>query len=223
MTRNYKHIIWDWNGTLFNDVELCLDVLNGLLVRNNLNRITLDVYRDIFTFPVRDYYAKAGLNLEKYSFEKLGSEWMDEYQVRRLEAQLFSKAENMIQKIHENGIEQSILSAYMHDTLLELVKHFNLRHYFTHLTGLDHIYATSKVDLGKELMEKLNHDGNEVLLIGDTVHDFEVAQEIGVDCVLIADGHQSKLKLLTCKARVFENLEDMMKHSALSSQGLILL
>lgn len=216
----YKHIIWDWNGTLFNDVGLCLDVLNGLLTRNNLARITLETYRDIFTFPVKDYYAKAGLDLEKHSFEKLGKEWMDEYQERRLEAQLFPKVIEILHKINNCGLEQSILSAYMQNTLLELVDHFNLRHCFIHLTGLDHIYATSKVDLGRELMEKLNHNRDEVLLIGDTVHDFEVSQEIGADCVLIADGHQSKIKLLNCDAKVFENLEEMLDNSILSNQGL---
>lgn len=218
----YKHIIWDWNGTLFNDVELCLNVLNGLLKRNKIKSIDLETYREIFTFPVKDYYAKAGLDLEKYSFEELGREWMDEYQSRRLEANLHTFAEHVIIKLNKNGIEQSILSAYMHDTLLELVNHFNLAQYFTHLTGLDHIYATSKVDLGKELMEKLNHNGNEVVLIGDTVHDFEVACEIGADCVLIANGHQSKSKLIGCKVKVFDNLEEMLNKSNISLNGLAL-
>lgn len=219
MIHSYKHIIWDWNGTLFNDVELCLDVLNGLLTRNELTRITLNTYRDIFTFPVRDYYAKAGLDLEKYSFEELGREWMNEYQNRRLEAKLFPYAEETLCKISDDGIEQSILSAYMQDTLLELVNHFNLRQYFTHLTGLDHIYATSKVELGRELMEKLNNKNHDVLLIGDTVHDYEVAQEIGAACILVADGHQSKLKLLNCKVKVFDNLDEMINNSIISSIG----
>ncbi|NWF89299.1 MAG: HAD family hydrolase [Ignavibacteriaceae bacterium] len=220
MNNHYKHIIWDWNGTLFNDVELCLDVLNGLLLRNELNPITITKYREIFTFPVKDYYAKAGLDLEKYSFEILGKEWMDEYQNRRLEARLFHNAEKYLQKIFSSGVEQSILSAYKQDTLLELVNHFQLSKYFTYLNGLDHIYATSKVDLGKELMEKLNHEKGEVLLVGDTVHDFEVAREIGADCVLIASGHQSKSKLVECKVKVYENLDEMMNNFKFTNQSI---
>lgn len=220
MIKIFKHIIWDWNGTLFNDVNLCLDVLNGLLHRNHLKTIDLETYKEIFTFPVRDYYAKAGFDLNKLSFEILGSDWMNEYQNRRLEAHLFPSAINVLEKINENRIEQSILSAYMQDTLIELVNHFNLRHYFTHLTGLDNIYAASKVELGKKLIEKLDHKRDEVLLIGDTVHDFEVAKEIGTDCVLIASGHQSKLKLLECGAPVYENLDDMIGNSSISVQGL---
>lgn len=219
MSHTYKHIIWDWNGTLFDDIELCVDIISSLLIKRNLPCLTKESYRDIFTFPVSDYYKKAGLDLEKYSFEKLGKEWMDEYQRRRLEGKLFSRAEELLRLLYDNGIEQSILSAYKQDTLLELVSHFNLRHYFKYLNGLDHIYATSKVDLGKELMEKLTQENDEVLLIGDTVHDFDVSQEIGADCMLIADGHQNKDKLLSCGVNVFNNFDELIKKSTISSNG----
>ena len=218
----YEHIIWDWNGTLFNDVELCVDVLNNLLVRRGLPAISLDVYKNIFTFPVSDYYAKAGLDLEKYSFEQLGKEWMDEYQSRRLEAKLFSGAEKVLRVINSNGIEQSILSAYKQDTLLELVNHFNLHHYFTYLTGLDHIYATSKVELGKDLMKKLKQHNSNVLLIGDTIHDFDVAQAMNAGCILVADGHQSKGKLLGCGVDVYDNLKHVIKNAIISPNGFVI-
>jgi phosphoglycolate phosphatase len=222
MVRTYKHIIWDWNGTLFNDVDLCLDVLNRLLISKNLPSITLDTYRNIFTFPVKDYYAKAGFDLHKYSFEELGKEWMDDYEQRKLNGKLFGRANEILANISKNGIEQSILSAYKHETLLQLVNHFGLSTYFTHLTGLDHIYATSKVELGKDLMKKLNHNYSSVLLIGDTVHDFEVAKELNAGCILVADGHQSKEKLLVCEADVYDNLDELMRSSKISPAGFII-
>ena len=219
MAKTFKHIIWDWNGTLFNDIELCVNIINSVLTKRNLKALSIDEYRNIFTFPVQNYYSKAGLDFNKYSFEELGKEWMDDYQNRRLESRLFDNAEKLLSKISERGIEQSILSAYKQDTLLELINHFNLSHYFTHLTGLDHIYATSKVNLGKELMEKLSHERGEVLLIGDTIHDFEVAQEIGADCVLIAEGHQSKDRLADCGVNVYDNLNELMINSTVTSNG----
>lgn len=222
MPNAYKHVIWDWNGTIFNDVELCVDVLNGLLIKNSLPSLTLEKYRNIFTFPVRDYYAKAGFNLEKYSFEDLGQEWMDKYQRRRLEAKLFPGIEKFLSIINSNGIEQSILSAYKQDTLLELVNHFNLYHFFTHLIGLDNIYAASKLELGKNLMKRLNHLNSSVLLVGDTVHDFEVAREIGSECVLIANGHQNKEKLVGCGVKVYDNLEQMAEKIIIGKNEFII-
>ncbi len=219
MAQAYKHIIWDWNGTLFNDVDLCVDIISSLLTKSNLPGLTKEQYRDIFTFPVKDYYVKAGFDLKDNSFEVLGKKWMDEYQVRRLEGKLFTDAKEILHIIKSNGIEQSILSAYKQDTLLELVDYFELRSYFRYLTGLNHIYATSKIDLGKELMEKLNHNGDDVLLIGDTVHDFEVSQEIGANCILIAEGHQSKQKLVECGVMVFDNLVQLNQSAIINFDG----
>jgi phosphoglycolate phosphatase len=207
--RRVKHIIWDWNGTLFNDVELCREIFNGILLRRNLKELSLPVYRNIFTFPVQDYYEKAGLNFAKYPFEILGREWMDEYESRKLECSLHKGAIDILDKVSERGIGQSILSAYSQHTLEEIVQRFGLGKYFTHMVGLDHIYATSKIENGKELIKKLGSDGGKTVFIGDTVHDFEVAREIGAECILVADGHQERIKLEECGVRVFNSLKDI--------------
>ncbi len=204
-----KHIIWDWNGTLFNDVELCREIINGVLKRRSLGELSLAAYRNIFTFPVKDYYKKAGLDFEKYPFEILGREWMDEYEMRKKECGLHDGAAGLLEKISVRGIGQSILSAYSQHTLEEIVNHFGLDKYFSHMAGLDNIYAASKAENGKELMKKLGNGKGETLFIGDTVHDFDVAMEIGADCILIADGHQEKKKLEDCQVPVYNSLKDI--------------
>ena len=65
----YTHVIWDWNGTLLDDNWLCVEVMNTLLSSRNLPLLTLERYRDIFDFPVKNYYEKLGFNFKKESFE----------------------------------------------------------------------------------------------------------------------------------------------------------
>jgi phosphoglycolate phosphatase len=209
--KNYKHIIWDWNGTLFDDTELSLDIINSILLKRDLQTITLEKYRSIFTFPVKDYYEKTGLDFKKYPFEELGTEWIMEYEKRRSEAKLHKDAKEILEYISLNSKQQSILSAYSYSTLVEIIKHFEIEHYFTHLVGLDHVYASSKIEIGKKLMNELNNERSEIILIGDTVHDYEVAAEMGIDCILIANGHQSKEKLKTCGVQVLNTLSDVYK------------
>lgn len=209
--KQYKHILWDWNGTLFNDVELCHALINELLKDHFLPEITLKEYRDIFTFPVKDYYAKAGLDLSILSFEELGKQWMQQYELRKITSSLFPFTGCVLEKIKGLNIEQSILSAYSESSLNLIVRHYGIYEYFTHIVGLDHIYATSKLDLGKELMKKIENGTGSVLMIGDTVHDFEVATEIGADCVLIADGHQCKEKLIRCGVEVYDSMEQFLE------------
>lgn len=209
MIGEFKHIIWDWNGTLFDDVDLCVNNINWLLRKYNLSEITKEKYREIFTFPVIEYYRRAGFDLEKLDFKFIGKEWMDRYEQRKFEAKLSDGAEEIIKYFFDKGLEQSILSAYSEHTLIEIVERFGLKKYFKIIVGLDNIYAESKIDLGKKLMEKLNLNSNSILLIGDTVHDYEVAKELGCKCVLIASGHQSKTELEKCSCLVFDSLNSL--------------
>jgi phosphoglycolate phosphatase len=206
MIGKYKHIIWDWNGTLLNDVDLCVDIINRILSKRGLRVLSHSDYKNIFTFPVKDYYSSAGLDFSKDTFEDLGTEWMDEYQRRRDESCLYEGVTDILSYVQENGTKQSILSAYMQNTLEEIIAMLGLSKYFAHISGLDHIYAHGKIETGKELIAIIGLEKSEMVLIGDTIHDYEVARTIGAECILIANGHQSKERLLTCGVPVLESI-----------------
>jgi len=208
--KKYKHIIWDWNGTIFNDVELGIEIINKLLSERGLKTITIEEYRNYFTIPVKDYYTKLGFDFGKESFEIIGRLWIEEYEKRKYECSLYDGIIEVLEKINEIGIEQSILSAYSQHTLEEMVNYFNLRKYFKYIVGLDNIYAASKLHLGIDLMKKLENGKGETLLIGDTLHDYEVASEIGADCILVANGHQSRNILLESGTKVINNILELL-------------
>ncbi len=205
----YKHIIWDWNGTLFDDVHLCLEIINNVLRKRNMETLSLQKYKTIFTIPVENYYKKAGFNFEDESFEIVGKEWMDEYEKRKYEAALTKGALETVKKIYDYGISQSILSAYKQNTLEEIVAKFGLTKFMSNVVGLNHIYATGKLELGKSLIKKLNNGTNEILFIGDTLHDFEVAKELGAGSVLLSSGHQNKQTLLSCNVPVLDDFSEL--------------
>ena len=191
----YRHVIWDWNGTLFDDVNLCVELISQLLDRRGLPALSLEKYRDIFTFPVRNYYVAAGLDFGNEPFEIVGREWMDSYERRKHECPLHLGTVELLKQLASRRVGQSILSAYSQHTLEQIVAHHGLLPFFQHLYGLDNIYAASKVVQGRKLMARLGHGPGQVVLIGDTIHDFEVAREIGADCLLVAHGHQSHARL----------------------------
>ena len=136
MIKKYKHVIWDWNGTIFSDVELGIEIINGLLHRRGLPLLDVVSYRATFTIPVRDYYAGLGFDFAQEPFEVVGKLWMDEYERRKFECGLYEGIVGVLDTIRDRGIGQSILSAYSQHTLDEMVDHYGLRKYFTHIAGL---------------------------------------------------------------------------------------
>ncbi len=209
--KNYQHIIWDWNGTLLNDVQMCADIMNNLLKVRSLPTITLEKYKEIFTFPVKDYYIKAGHNFVNESFEKIGKDFIDEYEKRKTECTLYPFAAEVLEIIHSLKIKQHLLSAYKQNNLEDIIKHFGINEYFNSVRGLDHIYADGKIELGKQLMNDIlsNGKGSKVLLIGDTIHDYEVAQGLNTDCLLVSNGHQNNEKLKSLNIPVIKNLKEL--------------
>ena len=208
----YDLVIWDWNGTLFNDVEWCLGVINSLLAKRSkktLNNIA--EYHDVFCFPIIKYYKNVGFDFDKEPFEVLAHEYIELYHSNNSgNSQLCNNARTVLDEINTRGITQIILSAAEIDNLLSQISLFDINHYFTDILGLSDIYAKSKIDIGKNYINR-NKPENAVL-IGDTVHDFEVSCALSVDCLLIKNGHQSREALLKCGVPVLEDIIEVLDY-----------
>ena len=98
----YRHIIWDWNGTLFDDTTLCVTIINTMLRQRALPTISLDHYQAVFTFPVRDYYLRVGFDLSQgsqESFEALSREFVTTYESRRHEGTLHAHTRRVLEHV----------------------------------------------------------------------------------------------------------------------------
>lgn len=205
----FKHIIWDWNGTLWDDTWLCVEINNHMLQRRGLPEIDISLYQDKLCFPVDQYYCQLGFNYETDPYKVLAEEFIAEYTERRYECPLHQGAVDFIAELKVAGIPQAVLSAYQQDTLLEAVRYFKLAEFFDDVIGLNDIYAAGKVENGLNYIDGLDVEKTDVLFLGDTVHDYEVAEAMGVDCALIAHGHNSRPRLEACGVPVFDSMSEV--------------
>ncbi|MBI9038613.1 MAG: HAD family hydrolase [Bacteroidales bacterium] len=207
--KNINTIIWDWNGTLLNDIEICVDSINILLKQRNHKTLSIEKYHKIFTFPVKDYYTRAGFNFEKEPFDEVAIEFIDIYREKIPKATLFSDVEQTLNFFKKRGFKQIIISAMEKNFLLQSVEQKKIEAYFEVIAGINNHHAVSKLDLAKEIIINRNINPNKCVLIGDTLHDFEVAENISCKCILVASGHQSLKKLSKANCRVVSNLNQV--------------
>lgn len=201
-------LIWDWNGTLLDDAEICRSIINGLLTARNIKTLCLDTYKNIFTFPVKDYYEKAGFDFTKEAFEIPADEFMLNYHERIKNAGLHQNSLAILKEA-SNGYTQFILSAMEQKTLIQLVKKHKIDAYFKSISGINNHYADGKTGIAKKLIGEYKLNPKDICLIGDTIHDHEVAQSIGCECILIAAGHQSKARLKATRRVVLNSLIEL--------------
>ncbi len=205
----FESIIWDWNGTLLNDVKIAIDIINQLLTDRNLKPVTLSQYLDVFTFPVISYYEQIGFDLKNEPFEIPANQFINSYNKAVESCLLHEEVFGVLARLQKSGFRQFILSAMEQNQLERTVSESGIKGFFEDICGLDNHFAISKVENGQLLIKEKGLNPKLTLIIGDTIHDFEVAQAIGCSCLLIAHGHQSKTRLLTTGAKVLDNLMEI--------------
>lgn len=204
----YTHIIWDFNGTILDDVRVGIDSVNVLLLRRGLLPIaSVEEYRRVFGFPIIKYYERIGFDFQKENYADVAVEWVDEYMSRVPNAKINNGAENCLVKVRDSGRENLLVSATEINMLKKQLGMLGISHLFDGVYGLDNIHAYNKTAVAKLWREK-NPDAK-ALFIGDTDHDLETAEAIGADCILYSGGHQSKQSLATFGCPVVDDLGEL--------------
>ena len=129
--------------------------------------------------------------METFPFDDLCVEFGKKYAAMLPTLTLHKDMHKIANTIARSNWTQSILSAAPEQALIEGVEKFGLLNCFNHIYGLDNLHAASKTQRGHELIQTAGIPAAKTVLIGDTDHDLEVAEELGIDLILIARGHQS--------------------------------
>lgn len=201
-----KFIFLDFNGTIINDLDLCLQLLNEILKKQNKPLCDINKYKNIFTFPIKKYYELAGIDFSLDSYEDLAIWFISKYQPMSMSCGLFTGIEEAFLKLKEMGYHLVILSASERNNLIEQCQNYDIVKYFDDILGIDNIHAASKVGIALDYMQKNNIDSNDVLMVGDTLHDLEVAKAIGANAILVSCGHQSIEVLKQGKVQIINDV-----------------
>ena len=200
-------VLWDWNGTLIADVPHVVRINNLVFRSYGYRDTTAEEYRSLFRFPVKDYYLEYGVTEE--DFTAIAREWNKLYVDGFAEVPLAPHVVETVRRFQAAGFRQVILSASQIDQLRAQVARFpDLDGVFDEVLGIGDVYASSKVQLAKDYLARGGIDPLDTVFIGDTSHDAEVAQAIGVRCFLISGGHQNDDVLEKTGATVLRSLTD---------------
>ena len=205
-----KQVIWDFNGTILDDIALCLSIINTMLAKRNLSQLTLTDYRDVFDFPVKTYYQSVGFDFDREPFPVLAHEYMEAYQAACLSCGLREGMPAVLEALRQANVRQVLLSATKQSILLDQVNILKIDGYFEPILGLDDILGNSKRDMAENWFATQPFLPDETVMIGDTTHDDEVARQIGCRSILLTGGHNSRERLAACGATVLDHPEEVI-------------
>ena len=211
-----KYILWDWNGTLLDDTEAALATLNFMIVERGGTPMTMEYYRDRFAFPVKPFYDTIGIIAKDAAeWDAIAREYHEVY--ARQPKRLNRGAVAALETVRRAGVKQSIISALRQDLLEKDVSDYGVKDYFECVYGTDNLDGASKLDRALELLQRIVETArpgeaelSRVVLIGDALHDKDVADALGVRCVLCAQGSHASWRL-EAVAPTGETLEEAVR------------
>jgi phosphoglycolate phosphatase len=190
----YDIIIWDWNGTLADDLDAARHATNDILQKRGREPITLEQYYSYIDTPISRFYEHL-FDLNEVPMTVIGQEF-NEFYPKYFEG-LHPGAAELLQELHQAGKCQVILSASHRQNVEKDTERFGIRAYFDEIIAAEDLLAESKVERARRWIARQNVPPERMVMVGDTLHDYETARAMGTDCVLAAIGHQSRQDLLT--------------------------
>ncbi|MFC4586442.1 HAD family hydrolase [Sphaerisporangium corydalis] len=204
-----KHIIWDWNGTLFHDIDAVVGATNEVFKPYGVAAFDNDGFRAAYTRPIWVAYERIlGRTLREGEWEVLDQSFHDHYHRLMLSCALAEEAVDCLRTWAESGRTQSLLSMWAHERLVLKAAELGIAEYFARIDGLSDGGAPGggKAEHMVAHIESLDVRPSEILVIGDSIDDAHAAQHVGAQPVLYAGGMTSHADLAASGFPVVDSL-----------------
>lgn len=201
----YTHVIWDWNGTLLNDLSASLASVNDMLDLRGMPHIDADFYKECIGVPIRKFYDRV-FDMEKEDYSVIIRQYNEGYLRHLADCGLTRGAREAIEYFCSCGINQAVVSSSNNDQLCANIIKYGLDGCFDAVLGSADFYAGSKIDRAKDYLEKTDGKSGRILVVGDLEHDSDMAKELGADCVLLTSGHEHISRLERANVPLIDDL-----------------
>lgn len=205
------HVIWDWNGTLFDDLNIVVQSVNATLERFGAGPIGADDYRDHYTRPVHLFYDRLlGRSVSEDEWRWIDRTFHDVYRNLLHHGDLTHDARPALDAVAAAGHTQSLLSMWWHEELVPMAGRLGVASYMIRVDGnrSDGAGEPKSVHLRSHLsaLEQSGAGSGRVVMIGDGLDDAKAAASAGIAAVLYDGGSHHRHELDAAGVPVAESL-----------------
>ncbi|MCQ4084910.1 HAD hydrolase-like protein [Streptomyces sp. RB6PN25] len=204
------HLVWDWNGTLLDDIEAVVGATNAAFAELGFEQITLDQYRELYCVPITRFYERLlGRIPTEAEWEHMDGTFHRHYTLQRAACALAEGADVLLTGWQAAGRSQSILSMYGHEELISLVRSFGIESRFVRVEGRTGPSGGSKIEHMVRHLDALEGvQARRTVVIGDAVDDATAAAHVGAHAVLYTGGSHSRSSLQRAGVPVVDSLAE---------------
>ncbi|MEU0299626.1 HAD hydrolase-like protein [Streptomyces sp. NPDC006175] len=208
--KHRTHLVWDWNGTLLDDIQAVLGASNAAFAEVDLEPLTLDQYREMYCVPIPKFYERLmGRLPTPAEWERMDGLFHRHYTEQRSACGLTEGVEDLLARWSTGGRSQSLLSMYGHEHLVPVVRGYGIERHFVRVDGRTGPSGGSKAQHMERHFEVLGGIAPEsAVVIGDAVDDAVAAAHVGARAVLYTGGSHSRSSLEAVGVPVVDTLAE---------------
>lgn len=204
------HIIWDYNGTILDDVNTSVLAVNEMLKKRGLPPTTKEIYQQTLCLPLDIYYTNIGIVNPDIS--TLSIEFNDLCKKFSHTSKIFDSFYSVIKKVRQINIKNILMSSLYEKYLFDDIKKYNIEIYFDDIIGMKDTKVGDKTSNAKQYIKQNNLSSENLLFIGDLTSDSDMAKCLGANCILIPNGHNSKNRCLSQGFPVVDDLNEIIDY-----------
>ena len=204
------HIIWDFNGTVLDDVNTAVAAVNCMLADRQLPPTDVTTYRNTLVMPLDKYYDTVGIHNADIS--TLSIEFRKRSEQNAHLSKISEGFTETVGWLKARGIINVLMSSLFQGYLSKEVEKYGIAEYFDYIEGMSDTAVGSKLEMAKKYLINNNIRCENVLFIGDLLSDAELAKSLGSECILIPNGHTSKERCLKAGVTVYDSIAEIKRY-----------
>ena len=200
-------ILWDFNGTVMDDMGASTGAVNAMLKKRGLPLIDEEWYTLHLIMPLEAFYASVGFDMQKERIEQVSEEFQME--CAKFERPVFPEVLDALKEFAKKGYRQLLFSSLHHDLLVRQAKERGIEGYFEQIVGRQDRSLGGKEAAVAAYLKSHGLKPEEVLVVGDLTTDADMAKVVGCPCALICKGHQHRTVLEQKEAFVLDSAAEI--------------
>ncbi len=184
----FRNLIFDWSGTLCDDIALTIEATNYVLEQYNRNPLSHDDFRAEFQLPYPNYYA---IKVPEANIADLETHYRVAFDNSKTEVELLAHALDFLKFCTARGIRCFILTSMDSNAFALQNKQLDTERYFEHI----HSGILNKEDYIATLMQQHGLKAQDTAFIGDMQHDVHAAHCAGVTAIGLLTGYNNAAQI----------------------------
>jgi phosphoglycolate phosphatase len=188
----YQNLIFDWSGTLVDDMGPTLEATNAVFAMHGLAPMEREEFRRLFRLPYAEFYEE---HLPGVRLDELEHHFRRAFAESRVPVTVLPHAREKLDWCRQREIRCFVLTSMDRSTFEQQLDELSMRHYFeaTYSGVLD------KREIIGEILTRHQLSKDQTAYLGDMTHDVITAKHGGVTSVALLTGYTHREGLEACE------------------------